>query len=374
MLRILFLMSLLSMSACAAPTPSATSPAVTSPATRAQAPAPHARAPSPDAVLAPFEDAALMPPEVALLPYDRGRAYAVLVILPSPAIVDLSSPGRARRGLAGFLDPLAVQRAGTALGHVMVGWRCAGQAGAGAQAGLVSKTGAANGRGYRLLRQGWGMGAMLASYDDGRLVTLAELPDQQRRVMRAGRARILAMEITEDGCQRMRRALARYLAQPPAGQARYSMVPTQARPLGDGCAGFALCLTDTAGATGALTPWLMRSVELRDSFMGLGDTPEPGVTPLPTGARAPLSLLRLLLGDWSLGAEVGAVRLLDPELLQCALEQAGARAGYRFAERLPMEDPVNAAAQAAIARWLDGWHRVTPVRVGRAQAVVLHRR
>ncbi|KPQ07232.1 MAG: hypothetical protein HLUCCA12_07675 [Rhodobacteraceae bacterium HLUCCA12] len=369
MWRVVFLVSLFLLSACAdmsrlKPEPGAPPPPSHIPATRASAA---------DAALAPFEDAALLPPETARLPYAEGRAYAVLVLLPSPGIVDLSTPEQARRGLWRFLNPLAVQRAGTALGHLMVGWRCAN-----GQAGLVSKTGAAGGRGYRLLRQGWGLGALLASYDDGRLVPLADLPEAQRRAMRLGRARIVAMEISEQGCQRMRGALADYLAGPVAAQDRYSMVPTPARPLGDGCAGFALCLADRGGATRTLTPWLTRRVVLRDSFMGLGETPEPGITMLRTTARAPMPMTRLLLGDWSSGAEVGSVRMLDLELVQRALEEAEARAGYTRPQRLNMDDPTNTAAQAAIARWLDGWRRVTPVRMGEwrggVRAVVLHRR
>jgi len=181
------------------------------------------------------------------------------------------------------------------------------------------------------------------------------------------------MEIAEGGCQRLRGALAHDLSRPAAEQARYAMVPTPDRPLGDGCAGFALCLSDTAGATGTLTPWQMRDVVLRDSFIGLGRGPDPGVGPIETGARAPVSMLRLLLGNWSKGAEIGAVRVLDMALVRLALKEAGARAGFHYPRRLSVDDPTNAAAQGAIARWPDGWHRVTPVRIGRARAVVLHR-
>ena len=37
--------------------------------------------------LAPFEEADQIPPQIARLPFDDGRAYAILVQIPAPAVV-----------------------------------------------------------------------------------------------------------------------------------------------------------------------------------------------------------------------------------------------------------------------------------------------
>lgn len=331
-------------------------------------PAPASRAVPLDAALAPFEDPALIPPEIAALPYAPGRAYAVLVLLPSPAAVDLSDAERAHRALGGFLNPVAIWRAGTSVGHALVGWRCAG-----GQAGMASKTGGSHGQSYRMMLQGWGVAAVFARYDDGHVYQLGEEPERHRRTLRNGGARIVALEIDEAGCQRMRRELADYLAEPEPVRRHYTLLPTRERPQGDACAGFALWLAGQGGATGDLPAHLMRRLTLRDSFVGRGRAPDSRVVPLETAATAPVSMLRLLRGDWNRGAVVAEVDFLDMELFQRALERAEARAGIARPPRIPHDNPTTRAADTAAERWLGRWRRATAVQVGGAQAVVLSR-
>ncbi|MCA2010775.1 hypothetical protein LCM17_04710 [Cereibacter sphaeroides] len=353
MWRVVLSLFLLALAACAFPVP----PVGPGPATRGQ---------PLDRVLAPFEDSALLPAELRAIPYAPGRAYALLVLLPSPGAVDLSDPGRAQRGLAAFLNPLAILRAGTSVGHVMVGWHCAG-----GQAGLTSKTGDSQGRGYRMLRQGWGMGALLATYDDGHLLMLDAMPARHRRALRTGQARIVAVEIAESRCQRMRRALAGYLARPQAERGHYTLVPSAEHPLGDACASFALWLAGEGGAVGALPRALLRPVTLRDSFVGLGLDPGPGLMPLQTEATRPLSLTRLLTTDWAGGATVGQVQLLDMELLQLALERAEMRAGHPRLLRIPLDNPATQSALIAAEGWVARWPLAEAFEVGQARGVLL---
>lgn len=150
-------------------------------------------------------------------------------------------------------------------------------------------------------------------------------------------------------------------------------MPTPARPQGDACAGFALWLAGQGGATGALPAHLMRHVALRDSFVGLGRDPGPRVVPLATSATEPVSMLRLLRGNWDQGEVVAEVSFLDMELFQRALERAEARAGIARRPRIDLTDPTAADAEAAAGRWLDHWRRATAVQLRTVQAVVLSR-
>lgn len=331
-------------------------------------PAPATRAATVDAALAPFEDPAQIPPQIAELPFAPGHAYAILVLLPSPAPVDLSDAERARHALGAFLNPASVWRAGTSVGHAMVGWHCVG-----GQAGMASKTGDSHGQSFRMLRHGWGIAAFFATYDDGHVYRLAEEPGRHLRTIRNGGARIVAMEIDEAGCQRMRQALAEYMAEPAPVRGHYSLLPSDERPEGDACAGFALWLAGQGGATGGLPPHLMRRLALRESFVGRGHDPGARVVPLETSATNPISLLHLLRGNWHQGAVVAEIDFLDMELFQLSLERAEARAGIAYAPRIPLADPGTAGAVAAAEHWLDQWHRATPVRIGAARAVVLSR-
>lgn len=324
-------------------------------------------------LLAPFEDIETMPPVVAALPYRAGHAYAILVFLPAPGVVDLSDPNRARDGLARFLDPVAVLRAGTVLGHAMIGWRCADGA-----MGLVSKSGARGLAGLRMLASGWGAATLLSEYTDGRLVPVADIPAMQRRVLAAGGGRVAALEIGAAECQRMRQSLAGYITHPDAPAQRYTMVPDPTRMDGDGCGSFALWLAGRGGVFRGIEAAFHRDVLLRDSFLGLGQPVAGPVLPfdpaLTDCQRQPIALSALMAADWTQGAELGAVRLMDMELLLRAVELAYARAGWPLPPRLDPAEPGMAALDRAAGGWLARYGSATPVRIGAARAVVLHRR
>lgn len=350
-------------------------PASAMPATATIAPpsrAGHRPASDISALLAPFEDAAQMPPLLASLPFERGRAYAVLVQLPTARVVDLSQPNRARRGLAGLINPIARARAGTDIGHAMIGWRCAD-----GRQGLVSQTGAHDAQAVRMLLSGWGLSALLAEFDDGRLYRLDDLPDNYRALERRGGVRVAAFEIAPERCVAMRRALARYITHPDQPTQRFTMVPDPALMQGAGCGSFALWLARQGGLFAGVAPALHREVPLADSFIGVGRSLPDGVRPwLPPGVASddlarlqPLSLLR---ADWDSGTDLGSLRLMDMELLLLALDRAQARGGIARPARLQPDDPAARRARAVTDRWLGRYGRITPLRMGKARAVVLH--
>lgn len=320
------------------------------------------------ALLTPFEERAQIPPQIADLPFAEGRAYAILVQIPAPAVVDLSDPERARRGLVQFLNPVATVRAGTLMGHVMAGWRCGD-----GTLGLASKTGDSGNVGLAMVLNGWGLAAFLSEYHDGQLYEAAEINPRHRRVLREGRARIVAVEISETGCQRMRQSLIDYRAHPDRPEATFTMMRDPADLGGDGCAEFALWLVGQGGAFNALVPEMRRDIMLRTSFVGRGAPVAGPVTPyVAPGAERPVSLGALLTGDWSGGAPAGRVRVLDLELLRLVLDRAYARVGG-VEERLPSGDAQAARVRDQAERWLARFPVTRPVRIGRAQAVILQR-
>ncbi len=314
-----------------------------------------------------------MPPLLANLPLEPGRAYAVLVHLPAPAVIDLSEPDRARRGLAGLLNPIATARAGTTLGHSMIGWHCAD-----GRAGLVSQTGAHDGQGLRMLLAGWGVGTLLAEFGDGMLYRLADLPRPYHALEARSGVRVAAFEITPEGCQTMRRALAGYITHPAQPARRYTMVPDPAAMQGAGCGSFALWLAGQGGLFRGIEPAFHRDVPLADSYLGRGRSLPRGVRPwLPPGvapeALTPLPPLSLLRADWDQGRDLGSVRLMDMELLLLAIDRAQARGGIARAPRLRQDDAGARRLEEVTDRWLGRYGRATPLRMGAVRAVVLHR-
>jgi hypothetical protein len=321
-----------------------------------------------EVLLAPFEDATQIPPQIAMLPFDEGRAYAILVQIPAPAIVDLSAPEHARSGLVQFLNPLATLRAGTLIGHIMAGWRCAD-----GTLGLASKTGDGGNAGVAMVLRGWGLSAFLSEYHDGRLYEVGDINPRHRRVLREGGARIVAVEITEAGCQRIRDSLIRYRAHPSQPEAVYTMLRDPADLGGDGCAEFAMWLVGQGGAFAPLVDGLRREIALTTAFVGRGRAVEGPVTPfVAPGVAEPIALAALLTGDWSGGDPAGRVRVLDLELLRVTLDRAYARVGA-VEQRLRADDAQANSVRDAAERWMARYPVTRPVRIGHARAVILQR-
>lgn len=323
--------------------------------------------------LDPFRQAALQPPLLAALPMAAGRSYAIMIHLPGPAPVDLSSPAAAQRGLRQFLNPVALIRSGTGLGHAIVGWRC----GDDPRPVLVAKSGERSRQGLRMLMSGWGLAAMLSDYDDGYLQTPAAPGTRYGRVLAQGLARVVALEIAQADCARMRRSLSAYVTDPAQPAALFTMMPQPGRPLGEGCGGFAMWLAGQGGVFPGLERLVMRPVPLSDRFIGTGRRLPAGVTPFRAeGAApaAPIPPLRLIFGNWEGGRDLGTTEVMDMELLLLALDRAMRLAGpdYTPAARLQPDLPLVRDVSATADAWLARYRRVTPLRFGRARAVVLH--
>jgi len=360
---------LLALAACAnAPTPRAP---LAPPAPEAAARA-SGRAAAPD--LGFFRQPEAQPPILAALPLEPGRAYAILIQLPAPAPVDLTDPTAARNGLRRFLNPVAIHNAGTALGHAMVGWRCSDDP----APHLAGKSGDSDNLGLRLLLAGWGLAGFFSDYGDGHLQAPGGPGTRNGRAVERGRARIVAVEIGQAECDRMRRALQRYMADPEGAVQPYGMLPRPDQPFGEGCAGFALWLASQGGVFAGVERRFLRRVPLSDRYLGVGRGVAGPVVPFRPAAEPPpgrLSPWRLLLGRWHGGRDLGAIEIVDMELMLVALDRALALAGpgWQPAPRLNPDDPAVVAVARDADRWLSRFHRVTPLRMGPARAVVLHR-
>lgn len=337
-----------------------------------------ARAGSPaggiDALLAPYESGAPLPPVIDALPLPDGRAYAVLAQIMPPYVATLQDPNSVRRAMLRGLNLIAVQRAGTQLGHALVGWRCAD-----GRFGLTGKVAREQGAGLRMLLGGWGMAALISDFKSGEVHARDGLYEGWLRGLRRSAVRVVAFEIGEGDCQRMRRALADYLTHPQRPADRFSSLRDPAQMRGDCCFSFALWLAGEGGVfAGIPRDMFWREVVLRDSFIGEGTAVPAGVVPFRVGKPGQqvgeVGLLRLMLGDWNTGRKLGRVRGIDPELMTLALDRAYARARQPRAPRLSAGDAQARELAMAVDRWLGRYGRITPLRMGEARAVVLHRR
>ena len=331
-----------------------------------------AQASSIDRLLAPFEGGAPLPPLIAGLPLEEGRAYAILAQIMPPYTAFFEEPNNVRRELLRGLNPFVVERAGTQLGHSIIGWQCGD-----GRVGLTGKTADDDGQTERMVLNGWGLAALLSELQFGRLHARDELDEGWLRALQRPGAQVVAFEITPQACQRLRRAVARYLTHPNRPAERFSTIADPARMQGGSCASFAHWAAREGGIFNSVPPTLFsRRVTLRDSF--IGETPEApeGIVPFRMSARgvpaAEIGPLALVFNDWSSGREIGQVSFADPELMIVALDRVYARVGQPRERRMPAHDAQARQLEAEVDRWLTRYGRLTPVRMGRARAVVLH--
>ena len=327
-----------------------------------------------DALLAPFESGAPLPPLLEGLPLEEGRAYAILAQIMPPYTAYFGEPNSARRALLRGINPFIVERAGTQLGHSFVGWRCAD-----GRFGLTGMTADEDGATERMLRNGWGLAALLSELQTGKLHARDELTEGWLRALQRRDAQAVAFEISPQACQRMRRSLARYLTHPNRPAQRFSTIAEPSRMQGASCASFARWLASEGGVfEGVPRALFWREVTLRDSFIGEAPEAPAAIVPFRMSARgvspSEIGLLEMFFGDWTSGREVGQVRFDDPELMIAALDRAYARAGQPREPRMPTHDAQARALEAEVDRWLSRYGRLTPVRMGRTRAVVMHRR
>ncbi|PQO24935.1 hypothetical protein C2I36_00150 [Rhodobacteraceae bacterium WD3A24] len=363
----------LAMAACAPPPAPGDGP----PPTRAFAPAGDAVA-ALDAVLAPYE-AAPAPRFLARLDLAQDRHYVVLAQVPTADPIDLSGPEAARRSLGrAVIDPFGRLRSQAKIGHLMIGWHCAGVS------GIVSKSGDRVGTGVRMALSGWGLTPFLSSFSDGFLVGADEIPAGYATQLRTGRGSVLAFEVSAQDCTDLRLALVDYIRHPDQPAGNYGMLLDTPGFQGDGCLTFALWLAGRAGLPREVRDALTRSVEVPAEVIGWRAEVPEGVRPYrppgwsPDAPERRVSLARLRFGDWQAEGIADRVEIIDGELLFAAVTHlrslGGLRADWRTRRALGADDPAVRRAQTAMERWARSFPVWRLADAGAVSALVLERR
>lgn len=306
---------------------------------------------APHPQLAPFERDA-WPAFLSRLDLPAERDYALLIILPSAYPIDLTDADTARRSLflaAGFPSSVAVSKA--PIGHAMVGWQCGGRR------GLVSKTGETDGQGTRMmLFGGWGITPLLSTFTDGSLMAIDDIPRRYRRQIAAGRANMLAVQVSRAECMRLRRHVADYIADPTRPAGRFSLLD-RAGTNADGCTSFAVNALGRAGIFRGVD--FRRRLTVYDGMIGRRAEAPRGVEPYAHASRPEREKIvdfpTLRAGPWTEGKVETVIEIVDPELVYAAAvalrRQAGAPPSWRESRALPAGDPAVRRVADATRRW-----------------------
>lgn len=367
-------MAALMPAACAPPPAPDDAP----PPTRASAPDGGGAGTAFDAVLAPYE-AAPAPRFLARLGLAQDRHYVVLAQVPTADPIDLSGPEAARRSLGrAVIDPFGRLRSQAKIGHLMIGWHCAGVS------GVASKSGDTAGTGVRMALSGWGLTPFLSSFSDGFLVGADEIPAGYATQLRTGRGSVLAFEVSAEDCADLRHALVDYIRHPDQPAGNYGMLLDTPGFQGDGCLTFAIWLAGRAGLSREVRDALTRSIEVPAAVIGWRAEAPEGVRPYrppgwsPDDPERRVSLARLRFGDWQAEGIADRVEIIDGELLFAAVANlrslGGLRADWRTRRALPADDPAVRRAQTAMDRWARSFPVWRLADAGAVSALVLERR
>ena len=291
---------------------------------------------------------------------DPGKAYVLIVQVPSAYPIDLRTPETARRSLLrNVRDPSARIKAKTLIGHTMVGWQCS------TGKGLISKSGEKDGQAMRMALSGWGLTPLLSTYLDGHLVTLDDFPWRHADRIRRGKASILAAQISERSCQALRRYLVRYITNPLEPAKRFSWLLDVDGFEGDGCASFALTAASKTGLFAGILERFNRRISVYDGLIGWKTKAPNETVPFVKAANVNgiriIRFSRLVDGPWDSGNLFATFDVVDPELIFAGIMElrrlAGERGGALQDRALSADDPAVRRLNHAIAGWAKRHYR-----------------
>ncbi len=278
---------------------------------------------------------------------DARRNYVVILQVPPDKPLDNRNAETIRRSITANI----FQRA--RIGHVTLAWQC------GAGRGFVSQSGELANQGRRMALAGWGATPLLSTFTDGRLQTAAELKPHFSRRLLQGRGHVIAVEVGNRECGRMRDFFRRFLDHPSQPWRRYGLVPDPARMEGSGCVSLSLALAARAGILDRAGLSFWRRVPVHAVAIGRMKAWPASVIPFarlaPGEPQQAVTMAKLLHGPLDQGDIISHVRVADPELLFAFLSGARAATGTAtpwVLSRIPIGgDPLVRSARQAGHRW-----------------------
>jgi hypothetical protein len=311
-------------------------------------------------ILRPLE-AAPWPVFLRRLELPANRSYVVVMHAPPPHPIDFRTFETALHSLAANTVNLWTRlTARTQIGHAMVAWQCA------TGRGFASVTGDLKDQATRMaVHDGWGATALLSTFDDGRIDGADGMPTGVAAAIATGGGNVLAVEIQEADCQRLRSFVARYVAHPARPVRRYGLLLEPGKFEGAGCMSFAIEAARRAGLFAGSGPIFRRRLDVPRSIIGWPSSVPDGVEPFAQAHSAEdrrlVSLERLMLGPWDRDAGYVRVSLIDPELVFAAVTRmrrlAGTDGDWRTHRALADTDPAVRRAAATAERWASRFKR-----------------
>ncbi|MGH1369014.1 MAG: hypothetical protein ACRBCL_10375 [Maritimibacter sp.] len=303
--------------------------------------------------LAPFEEPG-WPSYLTALDLPAQRDYVILAYVPPANAIDLTTPERARGTLAKMVfDQLGAMKAGTTIGHLIVGWQC------GDTRGMTSMTGEQSGQGKKMLLNGWGVTPVFSTFLDGEIVPLNAFPPAQARTLSTGRGVVIATQVSRSRCLAAREEVREFATHENEPHENYSLLLRPGHFEGGGCLSFAMEVAEDAGVMPRLAALTRRDIDLRKVQLGARDNAPEQVTVYraPNGKhpQEKRGLISLLTTRWNQGKVIDTVTIPDGEAIMAAMVYAHIgeipKNDWTYRRIMSRDDPVIAQAATYGLHW-----------------------
>ncbi len=215
-------------------------------------------------------------------------------------------------------------------GHEMIGWKCT--IGGSRFESMLGYSGESDDQHLRLLNDGWGLSALLATFKDGFIQT-PDILETRFKYYNEENAKSLAdgsgkkislistvIEVSEDDCSNMINEVYEYVNHPKNPIENFSMILSPANYEGAGCGSFVTHFMEQISTFKTLIPLFRRQFNLPNYLFGSGPfLPDDVVIPekiTRIALKKPVSKLKLISSTWSSSVSPNvSVEITDPELI-----------------------------------------------------------
>lgn len=254
--------------------------------------------------------------------FQPGKSYLTLYKKFPRWPIDMRSPDRFKRSVG------ARELSGKpSIGHMAIGWSCA-TANFGRREGFAAQTGEDSGQSYEMLRAGWGMNAVLATFTDGRIQNGHNIQSYFSNEFVGHIARgqspapyfALVIEVPSSDCEAVQEFVKSYVLHPAKPWKNFGMRPDPSKFEGAGCGSFASAALERAPSFAPVVESYWRTLSIPKKLFGLRtrvflpNVAVPFSYAKTAAEERPISPINLMLKNWDSGEEALNLRLVDPEL------------------------------------------------------------
>lgn len=208
---------------------------------------------------------------------DPNSSYIFVFVYRSAAYLDWSSPSNLTKTTLVSQISRRIKGDASSIGHAQIGWHC--NLGNGKyETSSTGQTGQNGDEGFKVVRDGWGLGVLDTVFTDGHLESDQEVMDKMKAADKNGNFAWMAIKTNKDSCMDMVNFVKAYDKSGAAINYGFPVEPLKFE--GAGCTSFTnAAMSQSKLDIGVMKGWI-RKVKIPFKYMGKLDYVIPNTRPL----------------------------------------------------------------------------------------------